>query len=83
MRCIHNPGCPSEMQPFREPPNQLAEHVFADACFSLFGGDISSVPQTIATPCCAQFAVSVDQVRKRERREYVRYRQWLLNTGVG
>lgn len=80
MRCILNPECPEEMQPFREIPNQPAEGVFADAWIDLFGGNITSVPHTIATPCCAQFAVSAEQVLKRERHEYIHYRQWLLDT---
>jgi hypothetical protein len=80
MRCIHDPGCPDEIQPFRSESNQLAEEVFADVWVSFFGDNLTSVPRTVATPCCAQFAVSADQVRKRDRQQYVRYRQWLLET---
>lgn len=82
MRCIHNPGCPDEIHPFRDDSNQLAERAFADAWIDLFGGNMTSVPHTIATPCCAQFAVSATQVLNHERQEYIHYRQWLLDTDL-
>jgi Protein of unknown function (DUF3431) len=81
MRCIHDPGCPAEIQPFaRDDPERLQERAFADAWTHLLGGDNSSVPEIIATPCCAQFAVSRDQVLKRPLTDYLRYRRWLIDT---
>ena len=80
MRCIHNPGCPDEVQPFRNSSERTQELIFASAYIAMFGGKHSSVPEIIATPCCAQFAVSREQVLKRPRSDYVRYRKWLLNT---
>jgi len=49
-----------------------------DAWRALFGND--HVPTVIATPCCAQFAVSREQVLKRSKEEYERFLKWLLDT---
>ena len=53
---------------------------FADAYTYMFGGNHSTVPHTVGTPCCAQFAVSAAQVRARPRSDYVKYRKWLIDT---
>ena len=37
-------------------------------------------PAAISQPCCAQFAVSRDAIRSNPKSEYVRLRDWLLNT---
>jgi len=37
-------------------------------------------PAEIGAPCCAQFAVSSEQIRRRKRWEYERYRQWVIET---
>jgi len=83
MRCIHDPGCPAEIQPFRGDPTRTAELAFAEAYTYFFGGNSSSVPERVGTPCCSQFAVSRDQVRKRPQSDYLRYRRWLLETELG
>jgi len=44
----------------------------------LFGS--TEIPALIGAPCCAQFAVSREQIRKRPKKEYIRYRQWVLGT---
>lgn len=80
LRCIAIPGCPDEIQPFREPfdEGRTAEHAFAEVWKYLFEND--NVPNTVATPCCAQFAVSKEQVLERPRKFYVRAHQWLQST---
>jgi len=75
MRCIHDPGCPAEIQPFRQEESRTAEHAMRDAWPYMFGGNISSIPKTIAVPCCSQFAVSKSQVLQRSLEDYTRYRQ--------
>ena len=82
MRCIHGPGCPDEIQPFRQEEHRTAEHAMRDAWPYMFGGNISSIPKTIAQPCCSQFAVSKAQVLQRSQGDYIRYRQWLLDTPI-
>lgn len=37
-------------------------------------------PDLIGAACCAQFAVSKSQVQRRPRDDYVKFRQWLLDT---
>ncbi|KAL8243957.1 hypothetical protein R6Q59_010215 [Mikania micrantha] len=80
MRCIHDPGCPAEIQINREDPDRSTEHAMREAWPALFGGNRSDIPEIIAEPCCAQFAVSRTQVLNRTKAEYVHYRQWLLDT---
>lgn len=80
MRCIPDPGCPSEIQPFRGDPNRTTEIAYVDAYTYFFGVDESSVPEQVGTPCCSQFAVSKTQVQTRPQSDYLRYRRWLLET---
>lgn len=44
----------------------------------LFPGE--RAPPALSQPCCAQFAVSRDAVRRKPQSAYVHYRDWLLNT---
>ncbi|KAK4508796.1 hypothetical protein PRZ48_002535 [Zasmidium cellare] len=82
MRCQWEPGCPDWVQPLRsadsEDPENL-ERRMPEGWRALFGED-SEVPNVIATPCCAQFAVSREQVLKRSLEEYEWYHQWLMAT---
>jgi len=82
MRCIADPGCPAEIQPFRNDPTRTAELAFPDAYTYFFGGNISSVPHKVGTPCCSQFTVSRDRVLERPLSDYMRYRRWLLETDL-
>jgi Protein of unknown function (DUF3431) len=38
------------------------------------------VPEMVGQTCCAQFAVSREQVMQRPLEDYVSYRQWILDT---
>ncbi|KAF9695533.1 hypothetical protein EKO04_006372 [Ascochyta lentis] len=80
LRCIHNPGCPHEVMPFRNPPedHRTIEAAMPDAWRELFNN--TDVPQILATPCCAQFAVSSKQVQKRPLDAYKKYYTWLMET---
>jgi hypothetical protein len=81
LRCIHIPGCPDEIQPFREPPDpeRDAEQAMVDAWTYVFG-NASEVPRVIGAACCSQFAVSRAQVLKRPVQDYTKLRDWLLQT---
>lgn len=80
LRCNGDPGCPAEIMLNRNPPDETRtsevempavwRHLFPD----------TPLPEILATACCAQIAVSRDQIRKRPRQDYERYRQWLLDT---
>ncbi|KAF2868258.1 hypothetical protein BDV95DRAFT_580602 [Massariosphaeria phaeospora] len=80
LRCIADPGCPAEVQSFRDPPeaHRTIESAMPDAWRTLF--DNSTVPPILATPCCSQFAVSRDQVLTRPLADYEKYRDWLIET---
>jgi hypothetical protein len=82
MRCIHAPGCFDEIQVYRNDPARTAEVAMLDAWPYMFGGNRSEIPEVIAQPCCSQFAVSKKQVLKRPKSDYVRYRQWLLESSL-
>lgn len=38
------------------------------------------IPMEVAAACCAQFAVSRDQVRQRPLEDYIKIRQWVIDT---
>ncbi|KAF1346253.1 hypothetical protein BDV97DRAFT_38834 [Delphinella strobiligena] len=79
LRCVMSPGCPAEVQPFRDgDDDRTTEHAYAEAWKHVFGNN--DVPEVIATPCCAQFAVSRKQVLERPREFYIDAREWLLET---
>lgn len=80
LRCIHIPGCPDEVMPFRDPPDddRKYEAAMPRAWLDLFNS--TDVPHVLATPCCAQFAVSSAQVRKRPLDAYRQYYTWLMET---
>ena len=81
LRCRTNVGCADPVQPFRDPPaldEDRIEHHMAEAWLFMFG-DIP-VPEKISTPCCAQFAVSKQQILTRSKEEYERYLTWLVET---
>jgi hypothetical protein len=80
LRCVNDPGCPHEVMPFRNPPedHRTIEAAMPDAWRDLFNN--TNVPHILATPCCAQFAVSSEQVRKRPLEAYQKYYTWLMET---
>lgn len=83
LRCNWEPGCPDGVMYLREPNNpdkdRWMDHHMEETWHRFFGKS-SRVPERIATPCCAQFAVSGAQARKRPKEEYIRYHQWLMET---
>ncbi|KAH0352230.1 hypothetical protein KCU83_g3966, partial [Aureobasidium melanogenum] len=82
LRCLPTPGCPDEVQPFREPKDEskTTEVVFAAAWREIFDND--DVPEVVGVACCAQFAVSKQQILKRTKEEYLRMHEWLMNTDL-
>jgi hypothetical protein len=80
LRCDWTPGCPSWMHPgaVEEDGNKKEEVEYAAVWAELFPGD--PVPQIVAQPCCAQFALSRERIRQLPKSKYVRLREWLLRT---
>jgi hypothetical protein len=37
-------------------------------------------PKEVGAACCAQFAVSREQVLQRPRDDYIKFRQWVIDT---
>lgn len=80
MRCQWSPGCPDWMHPGEttEDPFKTEEVLIAKAWAELF--PLDHVPEVLATPCCAQFAVSRQRMQAIPKATYVYYRDWLLHT---
>ncbi|KAK4868544.1 hypothetical protein LT330_006746 [Penicillium expansum] len=78
LRCDWSPGCPDEVQPFRQTAGRTTELAFAGAWIRIFNN--TDVPEIVATPCCAQFAVTREQVLQRPRSAYESYHHWLMTT---
>ncbi|KAK9848648.1 hypothetical protein MYU51_015679 [Penicillium brevicompactum] len=79
LRCLHSPGCPSHVHPNN--PTQIdfknrdSRAYFPQIYQELFG--VGPVPDVIGGVCCAQFAVSRDQIPKRPRSDYERMMNWI------
>jgi hypothetical protein len=71
LRCNWNPGC---LDGHREKA-MITPEMWRD----LFG-PLAKRPALIAAPCCAQFAVTSEQIRQRPREDYIRLRRWVLET---
>lgn len=83
-RCHHDPGCPDWLHLDRPEEEwdlikKTEERFFTSQLWQELHPGVPS-PASISQPCCAQFAVSKDSIRTRPRSEYLRYREWLLNT---
>jgi hypothetical protein len=79
LRCVGFPGCPDEVILNRNPPDEFrsAENAYAEVYAQFFNTTAQEVKEqipVIGTQCCAQFAVSREQVWKRPRAEYERWR---------
>jgi len=80
MRCSWEPGCPSWMHPgnVQEDINKQEEVMLAKSWSELF--PLDPIPNVLAQPCCAQFAISRDRIQTLPLARYVFYRDWLLGT---
>lgn len=80
MRCNWGPGCPDWMHPGEttEDNNKLEEVQLAKAWAELF--PLDRIPEVLAQPCCAQFALSRQRIQAIPLGTFVFYRDWLLHT---
>jgi len=80
LRCHWEPGCPAHIQLAlgTEDINKKEQQYMAAAFAELFPGAI--VPEVLAQPCCAQFAVSRSAIHRHPVETYVRQRDWLTRT---
>lgn len=75
LRCNWNPGC--------EMAHRDNAHVTPEVWQDVFEGtttDKYQFPIKVGAACCAQFAVSKDQVRKRPLSDYNHFRDWIVDT---
>ncbi|KAK3065625.1 hypothetical protein LTR53_018207, partial [Teratosphaeriaceae sp. CCFEE 6253] len=86
LRCDWYPSCPAELRPLDHDAvpwgpgvhREEVELAIAGNWRQLFPGE--KLPPTIASPCCAQFAVTRQAVLRRPKADYERLQQWLCGT---
>ena len=84
LRCVWILGCPVEIRPvkdeapFKEMEPIHAKHIYRGAFEELFPE--LAVPEEVGVTCCSQFALRRETIWQRPRSDYVRYRDWLLNS---
>lgn len=84
LRCVWVLGCPAEIRPARDEATPMegkpvhARAVYKKAFEELFPE--AAVPEQIGVTCCSQFAVRRETILQRPRADYVRYREWLVNS---
>ncbi|KAJ5182592.1 hypothetical protein N7492_000208 [Penicillium capsulatum] len=89
LRCNWNPGCKEAHRFNRHVTEQVWWDVFegtstpplnTSAPWPPSGTKYFRKPEQIGAACCAQFAVSREQVRRRPREDYIKFRQWLMDS---
>ncbi|EED11420.1 conserved hypothetical protein [Talaromyces stipitatus ATCC 10500] len=80
LRCSWSPGCPSWIHPgtLKEDLTKQEEIVFARSWAEIFPNQ--PIPDVLAQPCCAQFAVSRERINSIPQLHFVLWRDWLLHT---
>lgn len=86
LRCDWYPSCPAEIRPIHHDVvvwgpavfRKEVEDAIAGNWRQLFPGE--PLPETIASQCCAQFAVTRQAILRRPKSHYKRIRQWLIDT---
>lgn len=63
-----------------EDVNKQEETLLARSWLELFPNN--AIPNVLAQPCCAQFAISRDRIRSLPLARYVCFRDWLLRTSL-
>ena len=77
VRCSTNPGCPAHFVIGQA--SSISEQTMRDSWTAIIG-DFPPLPRVLASPGYSQFAVSKEAIRKRPANDYIRMRQWLLDT---
>jgi hypothetical protein len=88
LRCDWYPSCPAEIRPYDHDAvvwgpgvhREDAEREIGKSWKRLFGA--VQMPRTIASQCCAQFAVTRAAIQSRHQEDYLKMREWLLRTDV-
>ncbi|KAF2486749.1 hypothetical protein BDY17DRAFT_292040 [Neohortaea acidophila] len=82
LRCHWDPGCPDWMRPNDADVkgDRKEQEVMAAAWTELFPGQ--ALPDVLAQPCCAQFAVSRERVQVIPRDRFIALREWVVHTDL-
>ena len=82
LRCHWDPGCPSWIHPgaIEVDHRKDEETLFAEYWHQLF--PLDEIPQVVAQPCCAQFALSRARIRAIPLQRYIYLRNWLQRTSL-
>jgi len=86
LRCVWKIGCPVEIHPFTEEYRHALEYLFPPKAGSYYRQAFEylfpdlPVPSEVGVSCCAQFAVTAAKVQERPKRDYERYRRWIVET---
>ncbi|KAJ5907043.1 uncharacterized protein N7473_003959 [Penicillium subrubescens] len=91
LRCNWNPGCKDSHRFNIHVTEQVWWDVFEGTSTpplnasspyeqEFSGHKYMRKPEQIGAACCAQFAVSRSQVLQRPREDYVKFRQWIIDT---
>ncbi|EGX53939.1 hypothetical protein AOL_s00004g598 [Orbilia oligospora ATCC 24927] len=83
LRCTWTLGCPSELRPTNPFATRIddrshTEEAYAEAFRQLFPN--MTIPDVVGTTCGGQFALAKWKILERPLEDYVRYRQWLMDT---
>lgn len=86
LRCDWYPSCPAEIRPHKQDgivwgpgiERKETERAIAGNWRQIFPGE--SLPDTLSSQCCAQFAVTRRAILRRPKTDYERMRQWLLDS---
>lgn len=84
LRCQWSPGCPDWMRPASaimgggNSRDKYEEEMVGRVWGQIFPGD--KVPEVVAQPCCGQFAVSREVIRKVSLKRYQELRAWVIET---
>lgn len=86
LRCASTPGCPSTLHQ-RNPQNHDQQYQYLvdqlpEILHYLIGIDPINFPENIGHQCCAQFAVSKAQIRKRSKADYLKIMIWTGTTDM-
>ena len=96
LRCNTNPGCKNTFKNNSHVTEAVWWEIFANTTTPFFNPDSAGPAASLVlssefsmgsgggmpiwSPCCAQFAVSNQQIYQRPLDDYVKIRQWLLDT---
>ncbi|EAU38757.1 conserved hypothetical protein [Aspergillus terreus NIH2624] len=80
LRCTWAPGCPDWLHPgtLEEDESKQEETMLAKSWGEIFPDH--PIPDVLAQPCCAQFAVSRERILSIPKARFVYYRDWILRT---